>query len=111
MGFGWVAGRHTWSLVAPDGSIHVHTHAPRLTVDDFSTLRQAALDGVGVVSLPDYVVQDALDAGLLEQVLPECTLGEGIAHAVFPTRRGLSPAVRLLIDALAEAFASRRIRV
>lgn len=111
MGFGWVAGRHTWSLVAPDGSTYVHAHTPRLTVDDFSTLRQAALDGVGIVSLPDYIVRDALDAGRLEQVLPECTLGEGIAHAVFPTRRGLSPAVRLLIDALVDGFANRGIFV
>ena len=111
MGFGWVAGRHAWGLVAPDGSTHVHAHTPRLTVDDFSTLRQAALDGVGIVSLPDYIVREALDAGRLEQVLPECTLGEGIAHAVFPTRRGLSPAVRLLIDALVEGFASSAITV
>lgn len=109
MGFGWVAGRHSWSLVAPDGSTYVHAHTPRLTVDDFSTLRQAALDGVGIVSLPDYIVRDALDTGQLEQVLPECTLGEGIAHAVFPTRRGLSPAVRLLIDALVDGFATRGI--
>ena len=111
MGFGWVAGRHTWGLVAPDGSTHVHAHTPRLTVDDFGTLRQAALDGVGIVSLPDYIVREALDAGRLEQVLPECTLGEGIAHAVFPTRRGLSPAVRLLIDALVQGFASSAITV
>jgi len=111
MGFGWVAGRHSWALTAPDDSTYVHVHTPRLTVDDFTTLRQAALDGVGIVSLPDYVVQAALDAGTLEQVLPECTLGEGVAHAVFPTRRGLSPAVRLLIDALVAGFAGRRIRI
>lgn len=111
MGFGWVAGRHSWTLVAPDGSSHVHAHVPRLTVDDFSTLRQSALDGVGIVSLPSYVVRAALDDGTLEQVLPQCHMGEGIAHAVFPTRRGLSPAVRLLIDALVEGFVSSGIRI
>ncbi|WPB56042.1 LysR family transcriptional regulator [Xylophilus sp. GOD-11R] len=111
MGFGWVAGRHTWTLVAPDGSVYVHAHTPRLTVDDFSTLRLAALDGVGIVSLPDYIVLDAIEAGTLEKVLPQCTLGEGVAHAVFPTRRGLTPAVRLLIDALAETFSNRGIFV
>ncbi|MCZ2498358.1 LysR family transcriptional regulator [Xylophilus sp. Kf1] len=107
MGFGWVAGRHTWRLVTPDGTAHVHAHTPRLAVDSFATLCQAALDGVGVVGLPDYIVRDDLDAGRLEQVLPTCTLGEGIVHAVFATRRGLSPAVRLLIDALAESFTRR----
>jgi len=30
-----------------------------------------------------------------------------IVHAVFPTRRGLLPAVRMLIDFLAERFAAR----
>ena len=40
--------------------------------------------------------------GELEVVLPQWRLPQGIAHAVFASRRGLLPAVRVLIDFLAE---------
>lgn len=106
MGMAWASGRHAWTFIAPDGTEVAHSYQPRLVVDDFTTLRQAALDGLGIVYLPQYMVQEALDNGTLEQVLPGYTLPEGIAHAVFPSRRGLVPAVRTLIDALVEGFAA-----
>lgn len=105
MGFGWVNGRHSWIFVTPGGQTLIKHHNPRLMVDDFGTLRRAALDGVGVVNLPRYVVQAELDAGTLVEVLADHAGADGIAHAVFPSRRGLVPAVRGLIDALAEGFA------
>lgn len=105
MGFGWTNGRYTWNFVAPDGTPVARSHTPRLTVDDFATLRTAALEGVGIVNLPQYMVQEELAAGLLELVLPGYTAPAGVAHAVFPSRRGLVPAVRVLIDALAAGFA------
>jgi DNA-binding transcriptional LysR family regulator len=105
MGFGWVNGRHSWEFVTPTGQTLVKHHNPRLMVDDFNTLRRAALDGVGVVNLPRYVVQAELDAGTLVEILADHAGADGIAHAVFPSRRGLVPAVRGLIDALADGFA------
>ncbi len=105
MGFGWINGRHSWVFITPSGKTLVKHHIPRLMVDDFNTLRRAALDGVGVVNLPRYVVQAELDAGTLTEILADHAGADGIAHAVFPSRRGLVPAVRGLIDALAEGFA------
>ena len=69
-------------------------------------LRLAALGGVGVCQFPTFVVQDDLRAGRLVDVLPEWTPKAGIIHAVFPSRRGLLPSVRTLLDYLAEAYAS-----
>jgi len=111
MGFGGAAGKgqgpgpHAWTFAAPDGSTLTRPHAPRLTVDDFATLRQAALDGVGIVYLPLYMVQAALESGALERVLPDFSLPDGIVHLVFASRRGLVPAVRALVDALVDGFA------
>ncbi len=68
-------------------------------------LRLAALRGVGVCQLPIFVVQDDVAAGRLIDVLPGWTPRAGIIHAVFPTRRGLLPSVRALLDFLAEAYA------
>jgi DNA-binding transcriptional LysR family regulator len=105
MGMAWASGRHAWTFVAADGSTVSHSYEPRLAVDDFTTLKQAALEGVGIAYMPDYLVQEELANGLLEQVLPGYSLPQGIAHVAFPSRRGLVPAVRVLIDALVEGMA------
>ena len=47
---------------------------------------------------------DQVASGALEIILPDWTLPSGIVHAVFPSRRGLSPAIRSLIDFLALEF-------
>ena len=43
-----------------------------------------------------------LEAGRLVEVLPGWGPPPGILHAVFPSRRALVPAIRKLIDFLAE---------
>ena len=72
--------------------------------DSFDGLREAAVAGVGVTYLPHFVVQQHIESRHLEHVLPEFGLPEGLVHVVFPTRRGMVPAVRALIDALVEGF-------
>ncbi|MGB0749557.1 MAG: LysR substrate-binding domain-containing protein [Magnetospiraceae bacterium] len=95
---------HVWRLNDPDGKeITVH-HAPRLTSDDVHLLRQAAIDGVGVVRLPEFTIAEDLAAGRLERVLPAYSFANWLLHMVFPSRRGLIPAVRELIDALTAEF-------
>ncbi|MCY1561900.1 hypothetical protein D9M68_992190 [compost metagenome] len=54
--------------------------------------------------LPSVVVQADLDAGRLVNVLPEWAPRTGLVHAVFPSRRGLLPSVRALLDFLEEEF-------
>jgi DNA-binding transcriptional LysR family regulator len=69
-------------------------------------LRRAALGGVGVVQLPLLTVRDALASGELVHLLPDWAPRRDIIHAVFPSRRGMLPAVRTLIDSLADYYAS-----
>lgn len=97
---------HAWHLQGPGGATATVRHAPRLVSDDRLALRLAALHGVGVVQLPTMMVQHDLQQGLLVDVLPDWAPRAGIVHAVFPSRRGLQPAVRGLIDFLADAFAA-----
>lgn len=94
----------TWEFIGPDGERVAHRHVPRLAVDDFLLLRQATLDGLGIASLPEMIVRDDIAQGRLEVVLPDYTVPQGIAHAAFASRRGMLPAVRALLDALAEGF-------
>jgi len=95
---------HVWELFGPDGAQARIHHQPRLITRGMAMLRTAALAGVGVVQLPLMTVREPLAQGDLVQVLPEWAPRSRIIHAVFASRRGLLPAVRTLIDFLAERF-------
>ncbi|KAG1583554.1 hypothetical protein G6F46_015090 [Rhizopus delemar] len=96
--------QHVGEYPGPGGvqaSVH---HRPRLVSDDMIALRAAAVAGVGVLMLPRMMISEELARGALVPVLPEWVPKHGIVHAVFPSRRGLLPAVRALLDFLAERF-------
>ncbi|UTZ43728.1 LysR family transcriptional regulator [Vibrio campbellii] len=65
-------------------------------------LVDAAKRGLGLVQLPDYYVQEALDNGELVEVLTDYRDDREGIWALYPQNRNLSPKVRLLIDFLAE---------
>ena len=96
--------RYVWEFREKDGSPLSVSHVPRLMTDSFDSLRAAALTGVGLAYVPHFVVRQDIQRGELERVLPEFGLDAGLAHVVFPTRRGMVPAVRALIDALVAGF-------
>jgi DNA-binding transcriptional LysR family regulator len=102
LGFAPEADRQEWEMTSTSGEVaHVEV-APRLICHDFVMLRLAALAGLGIAFLPESVVRTDLQARRLERVLPEWNIPLGIVHVVFPSRRGMLPAVRALIDFLAE---------
>lgn len=102
-----ILGReHTWHFVDATSRPEELVHNPRLSADDFFTVRRAALRGVGVARLPALLAKDDLSSGALVRLLPSLSSRSGIVHAVFPSRRGMVPAVRLLLDALSEGFAA-----
>lgn len=95
-------GVATWQLNGPNGETRQFESQPRYVADDLLTLKFAAMRGVGVCALPDYMCSDELREGSLLPVLPGWSLPQGIFHAVFPSRRGLIPAVRTFLDFLGE---------
>jgi DNA-binding transcriptional LysR family regulator len=95
-------GPQEWELTGADGSrIRIEIH-PRLVCGDFNVMLESARRGIGVALLPEFVCAPAVARGELEVLLPEWNVPEGIMHFVYPTRRGLLPAVRALVDFLAE---------
>ncbi|MBB3472151.1 LysR substrate-binding domain-containing protein [Sphingomonas sp. BK345] len=97
--------RVDWHLEGDDGRRQTIRVEPRLGCSAMDQLLAAAIAGMGVAFLPDRVCRPALEAGRLIRVLPAWHGQIGIVHLVFTTRRGLSPAVRALIDHLAKEFA------
>jgi DNA-binding transcriptional LysR family regulator len=98
--------RHEWCLDGPDGATALVPHDPRLVTEDMVALRLAALEGVGVAQLPATVVRADLLQGRLVEVLPAWAPRSELVHAILPSRRGLLPSVRHLLDFLAEQFTS-----
>jgi len=96
--------RSTWRFLGMDGEPAELTHSPRLQTDDLFTLRRAALQGIGAVLIPRLLVANDLERGALIRLLPSLNAHTGIMHAVFPSRRGMVPAVRSLLDSLSEEF-------
>lgn len=96
------AGRQRWELFDDAGATARVEFEPRIAASDFPLLRALAVNGIGIALLPEFIAGQPLHEGALERVLPGWELPLGICHAVFPSRRGLLPAVRVLIDFLAE---------
>jgi len=74
---------------------------PRLISNDMSTLKRAAVQGMGIVALPAYICKTELRSGELTRVLPDWIADESTFSALLPHRRGLLPAIRTFVDYLA----------
>ena len=65
-------------------------------------MRAAALSGVGVAQVPTLMVESDIAAGHLIDVLPQWRPRSEIVYAVFPSRRGLLPSIRALLEFLSD---------
>ncbi|ODV41129.1 LysR family transcriptional regulator [Cupriavidus sp. UYMMa02A] len=95
-------GKHGWTLGCKTGETIQIAYDPRLVTDEFALLREAAIAGIGVAMLPRMYCRDAIDSGELELLLPQWEMPVGTLHAVFPSRKGVTPAVRRFLDFLSE---------
>jgi DNA-binding transcriptional LysR family regulator len=99
-------GSGTWVLANGNKEQESVRVQPRLATGDFGILVGAARAGLGIALLPEPNCGQELEAGLLVRVLPGWNVAGGILHLVFPSRRGMLPSVRAVIDFLAEALRS-----
>jgi len=100
-------GLDQWSFENAAGQRVEVTHEPRLSVNSWAMIRQAAIGGMGIALLPEYLSREPLESGQLVHVLPDWANPQGILHLVFTSRRGLLPGVRAAIDFAAEALNPR----
>ncbi|GBL57259.1 DNA-binding transcriptional regulator, LysR family [Pseudomonas citronellolis] len=110
-----LAGLPVLGAIGNDRKVHLQLHGPggevrelaleaRLAAEDFNLRKNVALAGLGITTLPLYYCLEELASGQLVRVLPDWQEPAAFLQAVYPHRRGLLPAVRALIDYLAEGF-------
>ena len=75
-----------------------------LACNNMEAMLGAAVSGLGLAYMPDFLARDALARGELRQVLAEQLTHSGQFSALWPSSRQLSPKVRAFVD-----FASERL--
>lgn len=80
------------------------SHGSRLQMDSAEALIAAAVHGFGIVNLPTYLLEDPIRAGRLVPMLGRFQPASKPIRAMYPTRRHLSPKVRLFIDLLVSTW-------
>lgn len=95
-----------WEFTGPEGTATVKV-APRLRTNSGDTCRVAALRHQGIVLQPSFLVGPDLLAGTLVEVMPAWRSIELGVYAVYPSRKFVSPKVRLMIEFLVNAFGMR----
>jgi DNA-binding transcriptional LysR family regulator len=93
-----------WPIISPTGkaeSINVNT---RIAASSPSAVKEIAVAGGGIGMVPRFIVEPALEQGLLEEVLPGFSTLEFGLFALYPHRRYLPKKVRCFIDFLVGEF-------
>lgn len=98
-----LASRDQWTFSGPTGAVSV-TVAPRMRTNSGDTCCTAALQHLGIVLQPTFLVGTHLASGALVEILPTYRSIELGIYAVYPSRKHVTPKVRALIDFLVEAF-------
>ena len=93
-----------WTFSGKDGAVTIKV-APRVRTNSGDTCRAAALQDQGIILQPSFIVGADLAAGRLVELMPAYRSSELGIYAVYPSRKFVSPKVRLTIDFLVDAFA------
>lgn len=96
-------GTENWRFMLNGETISVHPHG-RFKADNGVTLAAAAVQGLGIAALPDFLIQDAIAAGTLVTVLAAYPSPPAGIYLVRPPSDFQIRKVRVLGDILTECF-------
>ena len=98
-----VSVREEWRFRADRGAFSVAVGGS-FCANNGELLREAALQGVGIVALPRFMVAEALDSARLQPLLSHYSTIPLALQAVRPSRAFTPARVRLFIEFLLQAF-------
>lgn len=90
--------RSAWQLYKKNGEAISVIVEPTLAINEPSITLDLAEQGMGIATLPMLYAAEGLRTGRLQRVLPHFDRGRRSIHAVYPSRRLLTPKVRAFID-------------
>ena len=94
-----------WKFEGPEGIRSLRIKSP-IRADSTEALRRLALAGMGIIRISELLVGPDIRSGRLRMLLAEHNHPEGAPITiVYPSRRLLSPCVRVFVDFLTAEFA------
>jgi len=91
--------REEWRLVEQGRTVAVRVRGP-LRANNGEALAAAAVDGLGIALLPDFIAAPALADGRLVRVLPAASGGTLPIHALYPPNHHPLAKLRAFVDHL-----------
>lgn len=101
--YSYFAGGDEWPFEGPDGVVNARIR-PVLWTNSGDTCRIGALQGHCIVLQPSFIVGADLEKGALVELMPAYKSLELGIYALYPSRKHVTPKVRLLIDFLVDRF-------
>jgi DNA-binding transcriptional LysR family regulator len=92
-------GVYMWEFSKDGKELKVRIEG-RATVNSLTMMMQGALHGIGLAYLPLDQAQEAINMGLLQQVLADWSPPRPAYHLYYPSRRQHPPAFALVLKAL-----------
>ncbi|MFW5876434.1 MAG: LysR family transcriptional regulator [Myxococcota bacterium] len=95
--------RDEWQFQGPEGRLSVSARGT-FKANNGLLLKEAALQGLGLIVGPRFMVSEELARGRLVTVLDDYAGPEHGVYAMYAQRRHVSPKVRVFVDFLVAAF-------
>ncbi|QBR00389.1 LysR family transcriptional regulator [Paraburkholderia pallida] len=99
-------GRAAWEFMIDGVRTPFEVHGP-LRANNGEVLRDAAVAGLGICYLPDFIVAGSVDAGLLVEVLEPFIPPPNALHVLYPQHREASVTIRAFTQFLRERLTAR----
>ena len=93
----WQSVARQWRLHGPEGEVEVAVSGPML-INSSAGLHQAARTGMGIVMVPDALVEQDLREGKLVALMPSYQLPSRPMHLVYAQDRHRLPKLRRFVD-------------
>lgn len=96
-----------WPLTLPAGEPELRLRSV-ITCNNMEALRGAAVRGLGIGCMPDFLARESLASGALRTLLDQDIDGPAQFSVIWPSSRHLSPKIRVFVDFLgARLFATQ----
>lgn len=95
-------GYRPWEF-SKDGQVHSRRVSGRLNVNHADSLLEAAVAGMGIVMISNFIAAEAIRTGQLKPILTDYVAPGPKVYVVYPPSRTVSLKLRTLIDFLEQA--------
>ena len=93
-----------WHLSDSAGNVRKIKLCPYIKASTGEFLRDAAVDGKGIILVPSFIVYKEIERGTLVPILKKYKTPSLDAYAIYPQTRHLSQRVRTFVDFLVKRF-------